>query len=56
MAGGEGKRLRPYTENIPKSLAKIGNTTLIEKYSNIGTVGITKGIYSCKLFIRSNNK
>ncbi len=31
MAGGEGKRLRPYTENIPKSLAKIGNTTLIER-------------------------
>lgn len=31
MAGGEGKRLRPYTENIPKSLAKIGKTTLVER-------------------------
>jgi len=31
MAGGEGKRLRPYTDNVPKSLARIGDTTLIER-------------------------
>lgn len=31
MAGGEGKRLRPYTEKVPKSLATLGNTTLIER-------------------------
>ena len=31
MAGGEGKRLRPYTEKVPKSLATLGDTTLIER-------------------------
>lgn len=30
MAGGEGKRLRPLTENIPKPLLKVGDKPIIE--------------------------
>ncbi|HYH16698.1 MAG TPA: nucleotidyltransferase family protein [Flavisolibacter sp.] len=30
MAGGEGKRLRPLTENLPKPLLPIGNKPIIE--------------------------
>lgn len=30
MAGGEGKRLRPLTENTPKPLLKVGNKPIIE--------------------------
>lgn len=30
MAGGEGKRLRPYTETIPKPLLKVGPKPIIE--------------------------
>ena len=30
MAGGEGRRLRPLTENIPKSLLRVGNKPIIE--------------------------
>jgi NDP-sugar pyrophosphorylase family protein len=30
MAGGEGKRLRPHTENVPKPLLKIGAKPIIE--------------------------
>ena len=43
MAGGEGKRLRPYTDKIPKSLAKIGNTTLIERnLASLADAGLKK--------------
>ena len=34
LAAGLGKRLRPYTNNTPKSLIKIGKYTLIEKIIN----------------------
>ena len=30
LAAGEGKRLRPYTKNLPKSLVKIGDFTMLE--------------------------
>jgi dTDP-glucose pyrophosphorylase len=30
MAGGEGRRLRPFTENLPKPLLPIGNKPIIE--------------------------
>ena len=30
MAGGEGLRLRPYTENLPKPLLKVGDKPIIE--------------------------
>ena len=30
MAGGEGKRLRPLTENVPKPLLKVGDKPIIE--------------------------
>lgn len=30
MAGGEGKRLRPLTEKVPKPLLKVGNKPIIE--------------------------
>ena len=30
MAGGEGKRLRPFTETVPKPLLKVGNKPIIE--------------------------
>ncbi len=31
MAGGEGKRLRPFTEILPKALIPLGNKTIIER-------------------------
>ena len=31
LAAGLGKRLRPYTNKVPKPLIKIGKYTLIEK-------------------------
>ena len=30
MAGGEGKRLRPITEKIPKPLVEVGGIPIIE--------------------------
>ncbi|MCS7122684.1 MAG: sugar phosphate nucleotidyltransferase [Candidatus Micrarchaeota archaeon] len=40
LAGGKGQRLRPYTENLPKPLLKIGSKTLIEYVmSNIKRAG-----------------
>lgn len=40
MAGGLGTRLRPYTENIPKPMLKVGNKpilqTIIEQFSAYG--------------------
>lgn len=41
MAGGEGKRLRPLTENTPKPLLKVGDKPIIEyNIDRLGTVGI----------------
>ncbi len=34
MAGGEGKRLRPYTQILPKPLLPLGNSTIIETIIN----------------------
>ena len=34
LAAGLGKRLRPYTLNLPKPLIKIGKKTLIENIIN----------------------
>lgn len=34
MAGGEGKRLRPLTDTIPKPLLQVGNKTIIEHNLN----------------------
>ena len=31
MAGGEGKRLRPITENIPKPMVKVGGSPILEQ-------------------------
>lgn len=45
LAGGKGTRLRPYTENIPKPLVKLGSKTLIEYVlSNIKRAGFNKAI------------
>ena len=45
MAGGEGKRLRPLTENTPKPLLKVGDKPIIEyNIDRIAKVGI-KNVY-----------
>lgn len=45
MAGGEGKRLRPLTENTPKPLLKVGDKPIIEyNVDRLAQVGI-KNIY-----------
>ena len=31
MAGGKGKRLRPYTENCPKPMLKVGGKPILER-------------------------
>ncbi|KIA89123.1 nucleotidyltransferase family protein [Kaistella jeonii] len=41
MAGGQGKRLRPLTENIPKPLLKVGDKPIIEyNIDRLAKVGI----------------
>lgn len=44
MAGGEGKRLRPLTENTPKPLLKVGDKPIIEynidRLANVGVENI----------------
>ncbi len=44
MAGGEGKRLRPLTENTPKPLLKVGDKPIIEynidRLKNVGVKNI----------------
>jgi dTDP-glucose pyrophosphorylase len=43
MAGGEGKRLRPLTENTPKPLLKVGDKPIIEyNIDRLINVGIKK--------------
>ena len=43
MAGGEGKRLRPLTESIPKPMAKIGDRPILENIvRNLEKAGIKK--------------
>lgn len=43
MAGGEGKRLRPLTENIPKPMIQIGDCPLLKRIIlNLAETGITK--------------
>lgn len=48
MAGGEGKRLRPLTENTPKPLLKVGDKPIIEynidRLVNVGVKKITLSI------------
>jgi dTDP-glucose pyrophosphorylase len=43
MAGGEGKRLRPLTETIPKPMLKVGDKPLLENIiNNLANAGIRK--------------
>ncbi len=43
MAGGQGKRLRPYTQETPKPLLPLGNKTIIEHLIDLlGQYGIQK--------------
>lgn len=48
MAGGEGKRLRPLTENTPKPLLKVGDKPIIEynidRLSKVGVKNINLSI------------
>ena len=48
MAGGEGKRLRPLTENTPKPLLKVGEKPIIEynidRLSKVGVKNISMSI------------
>jgi NDP-sugar pyrophosphorylase family protein len=48
MAGGEGKRLRPLTENTPKPLLKVGGKPIIEynvdRLANVGVQNIFMSI------------
>lgn len=47
MAGGEGKRLRPLTKNIPKPLIKMGSKTILEIIiENLKDYGFTNFIFS----------
>ena len=55
LAAGQGKRLRPITDNIPKSLVKLGDKTIIEhsldslSECGIKDVIIVSGFYSDKM-------
>jgi len=60
LAAGEGNRLRPYTNSIPKSLVRIGNFTMLEyqlelfKKNNIECT-VVAGYLSEKIKEVSNN-
>lgn len=42
MAGGRGKRLRPYTDKVPKPLLKVGRSTIIERImSDLAKAGVS---------------
>lgn len=49
IAGGEGRRLRPLTENTPKPLLKVGNKPIIEY--NVDRLG-HYGVYSIHITIK----
>ena len=43
MAGGEGKRLRPLTQNTPKPLLKVNNKPIIKRViDHISSFGVKK--------------
>lgn len=43
LAGGKGTRLRPHTEEIPKPLLKLNNSTILgNQIENLTNLGITK--------------
>ena len=35
LAAGRGKRLKPFTESLPKSLIKVNNTTILDRQIEI---------------------
>lgn len=42
MAGGRGRRLRPFTDKVPKPLLTLGNTTIVERIlAKLATAGVT---------------
>ena len=46
MAGGEGKRLRPLTKNIPKPMIKVGGRPVLETIIlNCSQQGLKNFIY-----------
>lgn len=41
MAGGRGRRLRPFTDKVPKPLLTLGTTTIVERIlANLATAGV----------------
>ena len=50
MAGGKGRRLRPYTENVPKPMIKIAGRPILER---IVLHLVSSGI--CRIFISVNH-
>lgn len=43
LAGGKGTRLRPHTEEIPKPLLKLNNSTILgNQIENLTSLGVTK--------------
>ena len=40
LAAGEGKRLRPLTEDRPKSMIEFGKMTLLQRQINLSLSGI----------------
>ena len=56
MAGGEGKRLRPLTENCPKPMLRIKNKPILEDLiRTISRKRFQKLLHFCKLFKREYN-
>ena len=66
IAAGLGSRLKPYTNNLPKILVKIGKTNILEnqlkvfKSLNIRDinliVGHKKEKFEIHIFLRANSK
>jgi NDP-sugar pyrophosphorylase family protein len=57
MAGGRGKRLRPYTDKVPKPLLKVGESTIIERImGDLAAAGVSDIYlalnYKAKMFER----
>ena len=55
MAGGEGKRLRPLTENCPKPMLRIKNKPILEILLEQFQGNGFKTLHFCKLFKREYN-